>query len=422
MPVDEKMDYTGFKVLSVGPLKNEEELARVEEMRDDETGQVQIFDDVITKNDPITMTVSPDRYDQIRQVFDELNIDFEVIDEDLQKTFNKNRALNNLYEEAYHAKAKRSGKMPAPNYYMTYDQMVSEMNRQANSYSIARTFTMGRSYEGRTMYGVSINDGANSLPAIWLDAGIHAREWIAPATCFYILDRILEGRDADAQYLRDSFRWYISCEVNPDGYEYSRTRNRMWRKTRVPYGGCYGADPNRNFDSSWGDYGTSNNPCSDTYRGPRAFSEPETQNIRDAIMARRNNMNMIISMHSFSQLWLVPWAGKLSKPSDYNDHMRIGNAAASAIRRTSGLSFRVGTPPDILYAASGGTYDWGKEKAGIRWAFTPELRPQSQWQGGFDIPPSNIYPSGEEIFAAIVDSTWEATVIMNEEAEAAKEQ
>lgn len=55
-------------------------------------------------------------------------------------------------------------------------------------------------------------------------------------------------------------------------------------------------------------------------------------------------------------------------------------------------------------AASGGTFDWAKGKAGIKYAFTPELRPASIWEGGFNISPSNIIPSGKEIFAGVVQT------------------
>jgi len=82
--------------------------------------------------------------------------------------------------------------------------------------------------------------------------------------------------------------------------------------------------------------------------------------------------------------------------------MRVGNAAATAIRGVNGLQFTVGTPPDILYVASGGSFDWAKESNGMKWAYSPELRPATQAQGGFNIPASNIVPSGREIFAAFV--------------------
>jgi len=67
----------------------------------------------------------------------------------------------------------------------------------------------------------------------------------------------------------------------------------MWRKTRsANNGACIGVDPNRNWGFRWGGEGASTSPCSETYRGPRPFSEPETAAIRDFILARNNQIKV----------------------------------------------------------------------------------------------------------------------------------
>ena len=55
--------------------------------------------------------------------------------------------------------------------------------------------------------------------------------------------------------------------ANPDGYQYSHTSKRLWRKTRTPNQGsaCVGTDPNRNWKPGWGTVGASKNPCANTY-------------------------------------------------------------------------------------------------------------------------------------------------------------
>ena len=64
--------------------------------------------------------------------------------------------------------------------------------------------------------------------------------------------------------------WYIAPLLNPDGYEYSHTDDRMWRKNRSPPppgSRCYGVDLNRNWDViGFGAGATSSNPCSETYK------------------------------------------------------------------------------------------------------------------------------------------------------------
>jgi len=260
------------------------------------------------------------------------------------------------------------------------------------------------------MIGIAINPSRTDLPTIWIDSNIHAREWISSATVLYIIDQILTGTSADAARMRNNYRWYILPNANPDGYEYSWTNDRQWRKTRSPNSGsvCVGTDPNRNWDENWGGPGSSTSPCSDTYAGPTAFSEVENRNIRDFITTIASRTNVAITIHCYSNYWLVPWGGYSYKPSDYNELMRVGNLAAAAIKAVNGLTFTVGTPPDILYVAAGGSFDWFKAKLNIAYSYAPELRPATAAQGGFDIPASNITPSGAETFAAIVATVTNA--------------
>ena len=69
--------------------------------------------------------------------------------------------------------------------------------------------------------------------------------------------------------------------ANPDGYEYSREVDRMWRKNRrkVQNSKCDGVDLNRNFAKAYGT-ASSKNPCAQDFRGESAFSEPESAAIR----------------------------------------------------------------------------------------------------------------------------------------------
>lgn len=68
---------------------------------------------------------------------------------------------------------------------------------------------------------------------MWIDGGIHAREWITPAVVTFMLKQLVEDLDAADSDLLDKLDWYILPVVNPDGYEYTRTGDRLWRKTRL---------------------------------------------------------------------------------------------------------------------------------------------------------------------------------------------
>lgn len=82
--------------------------------------------------------------------------------------------------------------------------------------------------------------------------------------------------DSDLAALLD-FNWYIIVSGNPDGYQYTHTDDRMWRKNRADVGHsfCIGVDLNRNFPIGWRTTGGSPTPCPDTYAGAAPFDQVE---------------------------------------------------------------------------------------------------------------------------------------------------
>ena len=123
----------------------------------------------------------------------------------------------------------------------------------ANFPSKVQVQEIGRSFEGRPLKVIRIGDGDKSKPAVFIDAGIHARydmtgimpsnsssqhcrEWVSPAAVTYLIHRMVET-DGEYDALLNKFTVYVLPLVNPDGYEYSRQHDRMWRKTRSRTGG-----------------------------------------------------------------------------------------------------------------------------------------------------------------------------------------
>jgi hypothetical protein len=404
--------YDGYRMIDVGPLQNKQELDILLSLVDDDerVRQVILLSDEILKTAPATIAVAPFAVKRVQDTLTENSIKFSVIENDLQSTFDATMKEN---EESMSRLRDVAGKFDPTLFdhdaYLRYADQVAWVNSAVASSPIATSFSLGSSYEGRNIVGVAINAGTN-LPGIWIDANIHAREWVTSATALYIIDQILTSNSADAIYLRNNFRWYFVPNLNPDGYEFCWTGDRLWRKTRSANSGspCVGTDPNRNWDANWCGEGASSSPCSDTYCGSRAFSEPETAAARDYLVSIRAHTDIFISIHCYSQLWLVPWGGYSFKPADYSELKRVADAAVNAIRGVNGRIFEAGTPPDLLYVASGGSFDWAKETNGMTYAYSPELRPATAAQGGFEIPPSNIVPSGAETFAAIVAVAREA--------------
>jgi carboxypeptidase A4 len=132
-----------------------------------------------------------------------------------------------------------------------------------------------------------------TVPAYYTQIlGIHAREWISPASVTYIIKELVENRQNNLW--ADKMDFYVVPVLNPDGYEYTHTNDRLWRKNRrnPQLGGCAGTDLNRNFGYKWGGLGSSKNPCAETYAGTAAFSEPESKAIRDYVTSQGNKFKV----------------------------------------------------------------------------------------------------------------------------------
>jgi hypothetical protein len=56
-----------------------------------------------------------------------------------------------------------------------------------------------------------------------------------------------------------------------------------------------------------GGTGSSSSCSSDSYRGPSAASEPETQAIKAIFQQFESRVAMYLSVHAFSQFILLPW-------------------------------------------------------------------------------------------------------------------
>merc|ERR1712226_431986 len=253
--------------------------------------------------------------------------------------------------------------------------------------------------------------------AVWIDGGIHAREWIAPATATYMLGKLVEtfaNNDTSTCEARaiQAVDWYVAPLLNPDGYEYSHTNDRMWRKNRAPPpsgSSCFGVDLNRNWDTiGFGLGATSTNPCRETYRGSEASSEPETKAVATALLAIKDKVRIYLSFHSYGQYWLTSWGYKTSLPLDNDKLVRLGRQAVEAIQCvTPSRRYTIGSAGAIFYIAGGASDDYAKATAHIPYSFTVEL--PDTGSNGFILPANQISTVGRELWAATSVLAKEAT-------------
>jgi len=335
---------------------------------------------------------------------------------DLTREKNSNDAMAYL-EDLKIAAAYSSGSVTPVRDVTTYFAKHNEINSwltsvAANSNGLCKTQDIGSSYQKRTLRILKCSTNPNAGKKIFfLDAAIHAREHLAPATLLYIIKKLVDGYKNNVLSARNIFKKYdihFHPIVNPDGYDYTFTgrKNRFWRKTRQPYGMKFGADPNRNFDTHFGGPSTSDDPSSDIYCGPFPFSEPETLAMARYLTSIKNRLRVYISFHAYGQFWLTPPGYTRQLPADYKEMMRVANAGVKAIQRVTGGRWLVGQPANVgLYEAAGGTFDWIKDTLKVQYAFALEMSPgfeDAGGAGGFMAYPEDIVVSGESVYDGVL--------------------
>ncbi|CAH2229956.1 jg14028 [Pararge aegeria aegeria] len=264
--------------------------------------------------------------------------------------------------------------------------------------SICTVGMIGTSLEGRPLKILKVSNSNSSNQAVWIDAGIHAREWIAPAVATYVANHIVRNFTTLPTSITNK-DWYFHPVVNPDGYEHSHTGDRMWRKNRARHkGACMGVDLNRNFSYSWGGKESSGNPENTFYRGPEPFSEPESRAMRDFILNSDIPFRVYITLHSYGQVIVFPFASKDEPCPDYVRLLEGATVMSKAIYETNGNTYKVGVSRDVMYGAAGTSNDWSYGVAGIPYCYLIELRSKKH---KFMLPKDEIEETGNEILNCV---------------------
>ncbi|MDP7128804.1 MAG: M14 family metallopeptidase, partial [Candidatus Marinimicrobia bacterium] len=265
----------------------------------------------------------------------------------------------------------------------TFAEAVAKMDSLALSYPgiVAAKDSIGTSIEGRTIWSFKVSDNPEQdelEPEILFTGITHAREPLSMMNQFYFVQWLCENYSSDpiAQYLVDKRELWFIPVINPDGYVYNESiapnGGGMHRKNRRDTG-CgdgrqRGVDLNRNYGYEWGadNSGSSPDSCSSTFRGDSAFSEPETQAVRDFILS--HEFSNVLHYHSYSNVLIHSWGdGTLPDEPDLTTLREIG------WEMTKYNGYQVGTGYETIgYGVNGDAVDWSYGDAGLI-AYTPEI-------------------------------------------------
>ena len=311
--------------------------------------------------------------------------------------------LTSFYKERNRPAVSRNFPLGSMQGNYTWDELNNRFDELLNLYSniISERLVIGQSIEGRDIWAFKISDNPNvdeDEPEVLYTSLIHAREPLSMMNLFYFAQKLAEGYNSDEEFtylVNNREMWFVPV-VNPDGYVFNEQiepfgggmhrKNR--RNTNCGNGTTRGVDLNRNFGYEWGanNTGSSPDPCSDVYRGESAFSEPETQAVRDFILD--HDFKNVLHYHSYSNLYIHAFGdGSYPDEPDLTTHREIGHEMSKY------NGYYVGTGLDgIGYTVNGDAVDWSYGDQELI-SYVPEVGSYAQ---GF-------WPSEDEVEQLCID-------------------
>ncbi|XP_074428703.1 carboxypeptidase A1-like [Larus michahellis] len=390
--------FVGDQVLRI-TARDEEQIALLRVLGERAELQVDFWRDPTSPDHPADLRVPFPSLHAVKIFLESHSISYSIMIEDVQELLDE--------EKKNMTKSRRTERSTSTfdfASYHTIEEIYDWMDVLVDDHpNLISKIEIGQSYENRSLYVLKFSTGGSNRPAIWLDTGIHSREWITQATGVWTANKIAEeyGQDPSVTAILDSMDIFFEIIANPDGFVFTHSSNRLWRKTRSVNAGsdCIGVDPNRNWDAGFGGSGSSSDPCSDLYRGPYAHSEREVKAVVDFIQGH-GNVKSVISIHSYSQMLLFPYGYKRGPAAHHQELNELAKKAVSDLAAMYGTKYSYGSIANTIYLADGTTVDWTYDN-GVKYSFTFELRDTGRY--GFLLPSTQIIPTATETWPALLD-------------------
>lgn len=257
-----------------------------------------------------------------------------IIDGDVKELLSKRLKPARARVQPFDAWAELFSNVMSDNGYMEVAYMENLFQSLALLFPTLCSILKGpnQTWEGRTVSAVHLAAGdQRGLRSILFISGVHAAELGGPDSCIYFIARLINAYVTKSslvlgnktfsanriQAIVNNLDIFVLPCANPDGRVYVQTSQNWWRKNRNPNVGmnAVGVDINRNYDFLWSSgVGSSFIPADDTYKGPRAFSEPETRNIQWLLDS--SSADYFIDIHGPSGLLVYNWGDASDQSQD----------------------------------------------------------------------------------------------------------
>jgi hypothetical protein len=242
-----------------------------------------------------------------------------------------------------------------------FKQLVSKYPSQAKIYDLTSEYQQSKTKEGRSIYAIKLSDNVQkdeSEPNVLLVSNHHARELIVPELALSIATNLLKGYEKrskaesgellevdqgeeameakDAKDILDKNQVYIMWTMNPDGL------NAVWNSNAWKRTNANNVDLNRNYPIGWSAAcGGSTDKDGETWRGPKPFSEAETQTMK--AFQENRNFAKVMDFHSYSQEVRTNYGSCAQLPKAIDQHFQqIRDAVAQKMHYTPSRSCCMG--------------------------------------------------------------------------------
>ncbi|KAK3897671.1 putative carboxypeptidase precursor [Staphylotrichum tortipilum] len=395
--VERKITYDGYKAYRIATHNNAKSVT-------DKLAPLAVVPFNQNTRDHVDVVIPPSEI----AAFEALGFEAEVLHEDLGADIREEANSFAPYQEI------SAQAIPSDTWFDAYhayaDHITFFNDLQAAFPTYSEILNIGASVQGRQLFGIHIwgSGGKGSKPAIYFHGTVHAREWISSKVVEYLAYNFLtQYNDTAVKAIRDNYDIYILPFVNPDGFVYTQTSNRLWRKNRQTRSSssCVGTDINRNWPYKWElSGGASTDPCDETYKGLAAGDTPENRALVSFTqsLSASKGIKLYIDWHSYGQYILIPYGYDCSKrATNHAKQLSLAQSTASKIAQSYGTKFTYGPSCSTLYATTGDSVDYMQDVAKAEYSWTIELRPTGSGGGGFVLPASQIRPSGVEQWEGI---------------------
>lgn len=250
--------------------------------------------------------------------------------------------------------------------YLNPEEVIEVLQTVKEQYpDLVQVEEIGKSLKGRPIYAARVSTPENNKlkPNILFNSMHHAREVMSPEVTMDLLVYLVRNfANPDTPWVQawlENLNIWIVPQVNPDGNAIVWSHDNWWRKNAAGNeDSTWGVDINRNYPYRWGQCaGSSGSKGSQTYRGPKAASEPETNALMNLVARLKPVID--ISYHSYSELVIAPYGCQSHYSAEKDVVDSVGKGIAGKLVKDSGTgSYTYGTGWEILYPVDGDDISW----------------------------------------------------------------